>query len=96
MNSQKDGSRKITLDQAALAAERAYRRGFQHGVNAVYKSDITDEHAYNFRYETSYAKPFAAPEKYIDAGIKIAPPIGGATLIDLLLQENPELRRTSE
>ncbi len=83
---------KITLEEAALAAERAYRRGFQHGVNAAHKSGVTDEDAMKYRYDMDYDNDYWAPERLSDGKIHMNRTIS-KNLTDRLLYENKNLDR---
>jgi len=84
--------KKITLAEAALAAERSYRRGFQHGVNAAHKSGVTDKDAMKYRFDTDYEHAYGAPERHSDGKIHIGYPIF-KSLTDRLLCENRHLDR---
>ena len=53
----------ISVKNAAMIAEKAYRRGFQHGVVYSEEMGITNEDATKFRYGVSYSKAWGAPEK---------------------------------
>lgn len=61
----------FSIKEASLAAERAYRRGFQHGVNAAHKWNINNDWAAKFRFSMAYDKPYEAPERYSDGEIHI-------------------------
>jgi hypothetical protein len=84
--------KKITLAEAALAAERSYRRGFQHGVNAAHKSGVTDEDAMKYRFETDYERDYGAPERFSERQIHIGHPLF-KNLTDRFLCENRHLDR---
>lgn len=51
------------LKEAALAAERAYRRGFQHGVLHASEMGINGDDAHNYRFSVGYARAWGAPER---------------------------------
>jgi hypothetical protein len=50
------------LKEAAILAEMAYRRGFQHGVVISRQHKISDNVSHDFRYGRSVNKAYAAPE----------------------------------
>lgn len=83
---------KITLEEAALAAERAYRRGFQHGVNAAHKSGVTDEDAVRYRFGADYKQDYGAPERFSDGKVHIGYPIF-KSITTRLICENGHLDR---
>lgn len=81
----------LTLKEAALAAERAYRRGFQQGVVFTHRMNVQEDDAFKFRYETPYDKPYGAPEKFINKkNIEVGPPCL-LTLVERLKLENEDI-----